>query len=197
MLPPVLYHTGPMDRHQSITEHGIIPRDDPRNPGGVSGVAQMGDEYEFPGRVYLSVEPYFYNGDQVVYAVDTSMLDPQLFQVDEDNYPIGAGRNWHRPELDTPENINLALTGLLGRRGGVSGLKRTVAYQGIIPAKALIPIEAYESAENSMGRRRIEAPKMKFESKKLGEFLEAEKRRRAEEERERQRQHRPLSTGEI
>src|SRR5665213_2288399 len=96
MLPPVLYHNAPMDRHQSIAEHGIIPRDDLHNPGGVSGVAQSG-EYEFPGRDYLSVKPWKQQtGENVIYAVDTSVLDPSLFQVDEDNYPLGAEYRKHR-----------------------------------------------------------------------------------------------------
>jgi len=189
MLPPALYHTSPLDRTQSTAEHGVIPRDDQRNPGGVSGVAQMGDEYEFPGRVYLAVEPYWYGGDQVVYAVDTSMLDPSMFQVDEDNYPIGPGNHRHRPELDTPENINLALLGLpSATRDGVSGLRRTVAYQGIIPPEALIPVEVYESDEGSGSDRRIELPKMEFESKNLRRYLDAEAQRKAEENREKQRQ---------
>jgi len=122
-LPPVLYHTSPLERTRSVVDHGVIPRDDPRNPGGVSGVAQKGEEYHFPGRVYLSVDPSWYSGEQVVYAVDTTMLDPERFQVDEDNYPPGEGRQRHRPELDTPENINLALTGLPGQASGVSGLR--------------------------------------------------------------------------
>src|SRR4051794_20609460 len=104
ILPPVLYHTAPMERHQLIADYGIIPRDDPRNPGGVSGVAQMGDSYKFPGRVYMSIEPHGgFSQDRVVYSVDTSKLDPNLFQVDEDAYPIMSGRNRHRPEFDTPE----------------------------------------------------------------------------------------------
>jgi hypothetical protein len=163
----------------------------------------MGDEYEFPGRVYLSVKPYqLVSGDRVVYAVDTSMLDPGQFQVDEDNYPLGSNMHRHRPEFDTPENINLALLGIpYAVRDGVGGLRRTVAYQGIIPPEALIPVEAYESVEGSRWDRRIEPPKMEFESKDLRRYLNAEEQRRAEEEREKQRQweatSKNRSTGDI
>jgi len=188
MLPPVLYHTAPIDRHRSIAEHGIIPRDDPRNPGGVSGVGKSGD-YEFPGRNYLSVIPLTQRrGENVIYAVDTSVLDPSLFQVDEDNYPLGAGnRKKHKPELDTPENINKGLRGdLQPSESGVAGFQQTVAYQGIIPPEALAPVDAY--VENGGSRRMIDVPKMIFESKKFREFLDKEKQRREKEELEKARQ---------
>ena len=186
LIPPVLYHTAPRDRHQSIAENGIIPRDDPRNPGGVSGVAQSA-EYNFPGRNYLSVSPWTQQeGENVIYAVDTSLLDPNLVQVDEDNYPLGSDYREHRPELDTPENINKAfLNDKQPSASGVAGYKQTVAYQGVIPPEALVPIDAYVMGSGDI-RRGAEVPRMLFQSQRFKEFLDQERVRRAVADKERQ-----------
>lgn len=133
---PYVYHSGPEESLEGISQHGIVPWDDPRHPGSeVEGT--LGEPR--PGHIYFNVDRVPGYGS-AQYRVPSSVIDPALMNPDEDDFEAaGTPGGWLAEEHGLGNDPADTHKGIENRSGNF-------AYRGTIPPHQI----EYRMAEDPM-----------------------------------------------